>query len=203
MNINDPQLSPDGLPFDVLPEGTYDPEWAMSVASLKHLQRILNQYKPKSILELGVGVSSHVCLGYAGKSQEIGYVGMEAWKPYLEMHLEALRLRGLPPKGTILIETDASGFYFTKLHNVGKFDIVVSDGPTGSRFCPEAQEFYKAVNTPTTIWVVDDSNRPTEGRLADWLCGLQDAEPQVIQDQIYQHRTTTFVVPKCLDQPTN
>lgn len=199
--MNDWNLSPDGVEVSALPPSVYDPGWAMSTAALKHLRSVLYTYRPQHVLELGVGASSHVIQRYV-KDTTAHYIGYEAWKPYMERHVAALQEKGLPFEGTTLIETDESGLYFSKLP-VAKADLVVSDGPTGSRFCGAAMLFYEQVNTPKTIWVVDDSNRPTEGRLADWLAKLQDAEPVVVQDEVYVHRTTTFLVPKCLDQQMN
>jgi len=114
--------------------------WAVGYPFLYVLYRVLNDVKPKSILELGLGQSTKIISQYTESEKDCNHYVIEHdedWISYFtkrnplsnRTHISKHEIQNLPYKSTYKV-MQYNGFY-EKFSN-HKFDLIIIDGPVGT-----------------------------------------------------------------------
>jgi predicted O-methyltransferase YrrM len=173
----------------------YDEAWRLSRPALEAIRDLLEQRKPKKVLEIGPGASSFVtlpwCLANAAVYQALDHQG-----PYSEKHLANLKEAGLPSDTTFAVPLDQEGAWYSRaplaIDQEAPYDMVIVDGPITGRACTAALAAYERWGHPKTAWVFDDANREEELKAAMHVAGNRMVRR--IQDPQYP-RTTILLIP--------
>lgn len=115
--------------------------WAIGYPFLYVLYRVLNDVKPKSILELGLGESTKIISQYAESEKKcIHYVTEhdEDWISFFtksnslsnRTHISKHEIQNLPYKNKNENVMQYNGFY--EKFSTHKFDLIIIDGPVGT-----------------------------------------------------------------------
>ena len=188
-----------GPPVDAIDQ--YDEAWRLSRPALEALRDLLEQRKPKKVLEIGPGASSFVVLPWCLANGAV-YQALDHQGPYSEKHLANLKKAGLPTDTTFAVALDREGAWYSRvplaIDQEVPYDLVIVDGPVTGRACPAAFAAYERWGNPHTIWVFDDTNREEEFKAAIHVAGNRMIRR--IQDPQYP-RTTMILIPlKELDE---
>ena len=161
-------------------------KWAGNYSFLYILVRILSEYKPKSIIELGLGESSKIVSSFlTNELQSSTCLIIEhdlGWKEAFRLRFELganSKVLHLPIKSKII-----KGFQVNCYHNIeekvdGIYDLYIIDGPFGSLrysrydICLLAERLSR---NDEFIIVIDDYNRIGEKETADHLISLLTAK---------------------------
>ena len=121
---------------------TFSPgRWAVGYPYLYVMYRVLNETRPKRILELGLGQSTRMIAQYAAAFQDVEHIVVEQDKTWTEFFAQNTSLSPrtkivhLPVVETNYLDDDRTLVYqdFEKLCEGQKFDLVSSDGPAHSQ----------------------------------------------------------------------
>lgn len=148
--------------------------WAVGYAVLYVMFRILNEMRPKCILELGLGQSTRMIGQYANFFKNIEHVVIEHDKKWIDFFLRDFQLS----PSTSLINLDWGETSYKDVEHVRiyeglssqvqgkKFELIVIDGPLGGDM-----KSYSRIDTllmlpdclaEDFIILLDDYNRPQE-----------------------------------------
>lgn len=125
-----------------LKDKTFSPgRWAVGYPYLYVMYRVLNETRPKRILELGLGQSTRMIAQYAAAFQDVEHIVVEQDKTWTEFFAQNTSLSPrtkivhLPVVETNYLDDDRTLVYqdFEKLCEGQKFDLVSSDGPAHSQ----------------------------------------------------------------------
>lgn len=125
-----------------LKDKTFSPgRWAVGYPYLYVMYRVLNETRPKRILELGLGQSTRMIAQYAAAFQDVEHIVVEQDKTWTEFFAQNTSLSPrtkivhLPVVETNYLDDDRTLVYqdFEKLCEGKKFDLVSSDGPAHSQ----------------------------------------------------------------------
>jgi predicted O-methyltransferase YrrM len=183
----------------------YDHAWRMSEPALKAIGQVLNERKPRKVLEFGPGASSFVILPWCLANGAV-YRALDHEGPYAQNHLANLREAGLPTESTLTVPLQGHGWYTAipdAVSREGPYDLIIVDGPVAGRGCPEAMAAYGALGYPQTAWVFDDVNRQEEmgatGQV-QMMRGRPWLQSIIIQDPEYPRQTALLVPEKVIDE---
>jgi len=171
----------------------YDEAWRLSAPALEEVRKLMEQRKPKRVLEVGPGASSSVILPWC-LANGATYRALDHQGPYNEKHLRNLQIAGLPVDTTFAVPL-LSEWYSQVPPEIDKeapYDLVIVDGPIRGRDCPIALAAYKRWGHSGTAWVFDDANREEESRAAMIIAGNRMIRR--VQDPQYP-RTTMILIP--------
>ncbi len=182
--------------------GRYDRAWRMSRPAIEAIVQLLEERKPKKVLELGPGASSFAilpwCLEHGSLYRALDHVG-----PYALKHLENLQETGLPLGGTYVLPLDRLSQWYEPIHqdieSAAPYDLVIVDGPVEARDCPDALAAYKRWGHAQTAWVFDDVNRQQEREAAASIANA-NMRMKIIRDPDYP-RQTCLLIPDIDVQP--
>ena len=173
----------------------YDQAWRMSRPAIEAIKELLEQRKPKKVLELGPGASSFAILPWC-LEHGATYLAVDHVSPYAEKHLENLQEAGLPQDSTYVLPLDPLSQWYDPIHRdierEAPYDLVIVDGPIEGRACPTAIAAYIRWGHPGTAWVFDDVNREEELKAAMQVAGNRMIRR--VQDPQYP-RTTILLIP--------
>lgn len=150
--------------------------WAVGYPYLYVLHRVLNEVRPKSILELGLGQSSRMIAQYAQTDESIDYTVVEHDDEWIRFFSNNYKL----PKGAKVAQLELEYVPFRDAESVRvyadlattvegrRFGLVSIDGPLGGdmdhyaridvlRLLPDCLE-------SSFVIVVDDCERPSDAR---------------------------------------
>lgn len=153
--------------------------WTLSPDSVQQLIYLVRKYKPKTIVELGSGLSTIVIASILkdlklNQSMLISFDESEKYlgstKSYLNKNLleEYVSLNHCPLENIIINNKSYNWYKFNEIIlESRKIDLLIVDGPisnnTDSRY-PAINQLFKYFNNSTLIFV-DDSNRENEKRI--------------------------------------
>ena len=124
-----------------LKDKTFSPgRWAVGYPYLYVMYRVLNETRPKRILELGLGQSTRMIAQYAAAFQDVEHIVVEQDKTWTEFFAQNTSLSPrtkivhLPVVETNYLDDDRTLVYqdFEELCEGKKFDFISSDGPAHS-----------------------------------------------------------------------
>ena len=146
--------------------------WAVDYAVLYTLYRVLNDMKPKSILEFGLGQSSKMIHQYVNYYKGIEAITCEHDAGWVDFFKEGLENRyNVNIKMLELEEIEYKGEKTLSYKNMDreftdeKFDLIMLDGPFGSDRYSRSQILNLARNNiqyGTFCIIMDDYERPGE-----------------------------------------
>jgi predicted O-methyltransferase YrrM len=172
----------------------YDHAWRMSRPAIDAILQLLEQRKPKKVLELGPGASSFAilpwCLEHGSRYLSLDHAG-----PYGEKHLANLREAGLPAETTFGAALDAHEWYHPVppfIEALAPYDLVIVDGPVEGRASPPALAAYIRWGHPGTAWVFDDVNREQERAAAASISSAK-MSMKFIRDPDYPRQTCVLI----------
>lgn len=150
--------------------------FAIDAQALGHLIALVEEHRPKKILELGSGTSS-VWLGYLCRTYGAELITLDHLEEYLEQTRQALSMHHLDNVKTRLAQLEQIDCHgktynwyslaaFEDLHGI---DMLIVDGPpeaTGemARY-PALPKLFGAMS-PNALVVLDDAHRDTEKLIA-------------------------------------
>lgn len=118
--------------------------WAMDAFSLHNLFRILNDVKPKNIIEFGLGQSSKMVHQYAEfyKANALTVEHDAEWINYMKTHAPMINFNiQQADLETVTINGKKTVAYKNtwKFHGNEEADLYIVDGPLGQRHCSRPQ----------------------------------------------------------------
>ena len=168
--------------------------WAASPDLLLTIADLVRTHKPKLVVELGSGVSTLI-VAKSGAKKVISIDNSEEFAGKTRALLKAHGVRGVEVRVAPLTP-HASGidwYETTNLANLKKIDLLIVDGPPGSKN-PNARKpaYAELINklSPRAIIVIDDVNRDGERELAQ---SFAKALPNHVLT-IYPHEKGTAVI---------
>jgi hypothetical protein len=184
-------------------------DYRLSDDALFALARFLIKYRPKTILETGPGLSTYVMLKYldlvakpenAFEYQFLSLNHDSEWdKTIKKLLFPGSQFRRW--KNVIqAYQLNSNGWYGYGFQpaDLGKRDFVLLDGPcdSGARNCDDAQKLYRAVvDVGQTVVMVDDTHRPAEKFLVEYLRSLGYWKVESVRDSLYTSRVTSILIP--------
>jgi 16S rRNA G966 N2-methylase RsmD len=171
--------------------------WACDYTCLYTLFRVLNDMRPKSILEFGLGQSSKLIHQYANFFNEVNAITCEhdsEWINFftknqndyninlLQMELEEVFYKDKP---TLTYKN-----YLNKLRNEGeegKFDFIFVDAPYGSNNFSRSQIIYLIKNNIKERFciIMDDYNRKGEKETMQEVMDILNSEKKEFSHRIF------------------
>lgn len=181
--------------------GQFAADWAISRDLETALIALLEERRPRTVIELGAGLSTILLLRYA---EQTGAATIHLDQPgrHHANLLSCLKTAGLSPhfvRACPLVED----FYSPSLTADcdSPFDLVIIDGPRGSRARTSAAgvQFLARVIGRRSIVVADDTNRTPELRLVDQIAnwfGSDHFERREVRDSVFTPRRSTLLIPR-------
>lgn len=147
--------------------------WAASPDLLLTLVHLVRKNRPKLIVELGSGISTLVMAKAAVGRAKI--VSIDHSEEFAQKTREMLNEHGVKNVEIRVapLKSNASGtqwYDLTLLKNLKNIDLLVIDGPPGSKNPKARQPAFKEFETklsPKAVIVIDDVNREGERELAE------------------------------------
>lgn len=182
---------------------TFASDWRISDDALFEIARVLIRYRPESILEIGPGISSwplfrYCRLVFENEERDLKYHVIDERGSHYDKYCEWMVKQGYSVDAVWGLELTKEGYYDTAGLDFGKVDFLLIDGPAGNtRDTAAARKFVKQHVGPTTIIMIDDTNRASELSLAIWLNSDPDYsyKKTVIQDTMHRGRNSTLLIP--------
>lgn len=155
--------------------------WAVGYQYLYVLYRVLNEAKPKSILELGLGQSTQMITQYVEYIKDCEHIVTEHDENWIEFfknnnvissHSNIMKFDLC--KKTVLDDTDVTAYsnFYESLHDK-KFDLISIDAPFGAPVNVYARtdvlELLPQCLEERFIIMVDDYNRSGEQKMVELL----------------------------------
>lgn len=159
---------------DWLKSRSFSPgRWAIGYQYLYVLYRILNEFHPSNILDLGLGQSSWMIAQYAASDDSVSHTIVEHDQNWIDFFVEGHQL----PENTKIIQLDLAftnyketvvreygGFFETFVGK--KFDLISIDGPLGADMPIYARidilKMIPDILPDDFIILIDDSQRSGE-----------------------------------------
>ena len=159
---------------------------AIAWPGLYALYRSLDEFQPKSILEMGLGQSTRVISNYVAYYDATHYI-VEHDKEWIDFFLDK---HGVSKNTEIInlerVEGEYSGRYihtetpimyynkFKETFEGKKFDFVFIDGPQGSNGISRVDftEILPEALMESFVIMIDDSERQGESRTIDCICNI-------------------------------
>lgn len=178
--------------------GAFAADWAISCELQAALVELLERRQPKTILELGAGVSTLIFQRYC-RDTKARLVSLEQSQAVADHVLRLLAAANLSTREVSAVGLGPSGFY-PETANAPKSDLVLIDGPRGTsgRSCAAAMDFYGKVITAETCVVVDDTNRRQLADVAECIQRDRLAANTIrrtINDQTFRNRGSLILEP--------
>ncbi len=149
--------------------------WAAGYPFLYALYRTLDEFRPHSILELGLGQTTNMISQYAAKNKSISHTVVEHDEKWIDFYKQAnhlpdnIRIQLLPLTDKSVYKNDTEVYAYEGFEEAlkgKKFDLISIDGPFGGyakiyarvdilRVLPSCLE-------DSFVIFMDDSNRPGE-----------------------------------------
>lgn len=190
-----------------LKDQTFSPgRWAVGYPFLYVLYRILNEIRPKKILELGLGQSTRMLAQYSSFFKEIEHCVVEHDQAWIDFFLKDFQLSS----STSLLQLDWGSTDFHEAKNIriykglvdyvknNQFNLIVIDGPLGA----DMKE-YSRIDTllmlpnclaESFIIMLDDYNRPQEQHTFAEMRRILDAANLPYKIGIYSGTKDTAVI---------
>jgi len=159
--------------------------WAMDTAALYTVFRILNDVKPKNILEFGLGQSSKMVHQYANFFSDITALTVEHDQNWINFFIAGLNKNSIiSVKQADKIIVNYNGFEtasydrMNELTESTKYDFVVVDGPIGSEHYSRSQiiEIAKKSLSEQFCILIDDSQRNGEQETVKEVCRILESK---------------------------
>ncbi len=175
--------------------------WAVSYIVLYVLYRVLNEARPKNILECGLGQSSKLTIQYA-QSNNANLMICEnnpEWVKFFEKNFTGaekyVKLLDIEMKEVVSPYKSRTYAGFSELIKDNKFDLVIVDGPLGSeRYSrPEILDIVDNL-APSFIIMLDDLNRAGEQDIWELLKDSLDAKGIKYVEAIYSSDKSLGVI---------
>jgi len=155
--------------------------WAMDNAALYTLFRILNDIKPRNILEFGLGQSSKLIHQYVSYFNDYNAITVEHDEEWIKFFTN-----GLPGEIRLniskheLISINYNGFETQSYKNLKsitsnrQYDLIIVDGPFGSEHYSRSQIIDLVPNGLTNTFCIfmDDSDRKGENETVQEICKI-------------------------------
>ena len=148
--------------------------WALGYPALYVLYRVLNEFQPQSILELGLGQSTHMTAQYTAAHTDVSHYVVEHDQAWIDVFLKSFSL----PQQTQIVRLNLEMAPYKEAESVrsyagfadsfsGKhFDLILIDGPLGgdmkiySRV--DVLRLLPGILSDRFVIMLDDYNRPQE-----------------------------------------
>ncbi|GHV17513.1 hypothetical protein FACS189425_03930 [Clostridia bacterium] len=175
--------------------------WAVGYPFLYVLYRVLNEVKPKSILELGVGQSTRMTAQYSNTSgcKHVAVDHDPEWLDFFKKQcdfLKNVRLETLP-----LLKKDCFIYEgFEKVICNKQFDLIIIDAPYGFQAKPNSPAridvlpFIPECLTENFVILLDDFNRTGEQEMLKLLLSKLGSNSVQYQTGIYSGQKDTMLV---------
>ena len=177
--------------------------WAIGFPAFYVLFRILNDVKPKNILEFGLGESSKMTLQYRAhqKNAQLTIIEQnETWsKLFIQKHPSAeAHIKTLP-----VVQRDVKGHAVNVYDNLlpvlqgNKYDLVLIDGPIGSPNYSRYQ-FAEIIEhdllAEEFVMIMDDANRSAEKQTLDDAMKLLESKGINFRHAVYSGEKEVFLI---------
>jgi predicted O-methyltransferase YrrM len=177
--------------------------WAIGFPAFYVLFRILNDVKPKNILEFGLGESSKMTLQYRAhqKNAQLTIIEQnETWSklfiqkhPSAEAHIKILPVVQCDVKGHAVNVYDE----LIPLLKGNKYDLIFIDGPIGSPAYSRYQ-FADIIEhnllADDFVMILDDANRPGEKQTLDDAMKLLQDKGIDFRHAVYSGEKDVFLI---------
>jgi len=188
----------------------YDADHRASPAILNEIAKLLSDYMPQSILELGPGLSSMLFFGYKAKQYlypDVYYLAMDHPSQYHDLFVGHLVEKGLDISATVALDlVEPDGFYDYKqlykdnrLEQDRPIDFFFIDGPPAPRrrFNDSSLEFFRHHVGSNTMFILDDHHRGKEQQLAQALIKMIGGPVKTYKvDDVDNKRHSLVVIPE-------
>jgi len=176
----------------------YTPDWRASDTLLVRLDQLLRQWRPRSIVETGPGLSSILFYRYAQSRPGTHYVSLDHEGTFHERFVAHARSLGFDTGNAHAVPLADDQFYARCPLPQRTYDLIVLDGPASSesRALPRSLELIRGWMHPRSILVQDDTHRVPERSVVDtierWFPGghFQCLD---VQDPHYPRRSTILL----------
>lgn len=170
--------------------------WAGNYAFFYVLNRILNDYEPKKILEFGLGESSKFVSTFLNHyliNSEHTIVEQDAnWKNIFENKFKLSERSSI--KVMPLVKKNHNGFEFNGYENIentitSKYDLYIIDGPFGSPRYSRFDIYYlveKLAIEDEFILILDDSHRSGESETANEIMKMLKEKGFTVFEKSYK-----------------
>jgi predicted O-methyltransferase YrrM len=173
--------------------------WAGSPDLLLTLVTLVRKYKPKTIVELGSGVSTLVLAKSVGRGGKV--ISVDNSEEYAGYTRELLKDHGIRNVQIIVAPLKkypgGSEWYdLAKLKTIRRIDLLLVDGPPATSDpaarVPALAEFISKLS-PRAVVVLDDAIRESESKLAD---AFAKALPKHRLTKLPHEKITAVIEPK-------
>ena len=151
--------------------------WAMDAFSLHNLFRVLNDVKPKNIIEFGLGQSSKMVHQYAGfyKANALTVEHDKDWISYIKTHAPLINFNILQADlETVTVNGAKTVTYknIAELCGNEEVNLYIVDGPPGQRRCSRSQilDFVPQKLAKDFCIFIHDTQRSGERETINLLC---------------------------------
>ena len=178
--------------------------WAGNYAFFYVLNRILNDYKPKSILEFGLGESSKFITSYLKNSlKESNHLIIEQNEEWSKLFLKGFSLSSNSKiEVNPLIKKEVKGYKVNSYSNLNhllnkKFDLYVVDGPFGSPNYSRYQIVEIAENFSKLdefVIILDDYQRRGEQETVSELLHVLESKEIKFYKGLYSGNKSVLVI---------
>lgn len=177
--------------------------WAVGYAGLYIIYRVLNDTKPASILEFGLGESTKITSQYILSQLEKSLVVIEQdqnWLSYFSNEILDVKpyTKVLPIKKE-LVHGKLTNVYTDLIENINdkKYDFIIIDGPWGTRHYSRSQILNIAeadLLADKFIIIMDDYNRKGERQTIKALKKILDKKQIKYTQGIYKGIKETLIL---------
>jgi hypothetical protein len=173
----------------------YTPAWRTSDAALDCIQAVLEKYKPRSILELGPGLSSFLFYKYAEENPTVMYQVFDHKDTFAYKHSTRVKEAGFDPSNITILPLTAGHDYNFGKNYIPSTDLIFVDGPPDSEARLRLERIFVHPRFDCCLWLIDDTHRWPEAELARLLTRPTHTA-HLIRDLIFTPRTSTLLVPR-------
>ena len=183
---------------EVLRQHCLNQEWSACLSLLDKLSKINELLRPKLILEFGSGISTLLLSHIKGRDTVL--VTIDEDMDFLK-HTQSLISNS---ENIVFIHAPASTrinyrFFFEQLQFKPLPELIIIDGPAGERFLPPALELYKKIITPSSVCVIDDTDRNDNDQGAQKLAAAKNLVKKDYSDRLKKHQKFSVLFPQNFD----
>jgi hypothetical protein len=177
--------------------------WALGFPALYILYRILNDVRPKSIIEFGLGESSKMTYQYLRSFSDTQLLIIEQDQEWLDFFMKEVfdvkEIVKILPVNKINVGGFESNVYSNLTENISsqKYDFVLIDGPFGSRHNSRSQLIEIIDNDlleTDFVILLDDYERMGEKETATLAMNILDKKKIKYHTGVYQGRNDTWIL---------
>ncbi len=178
----------------------YSADWRASDTLFERLAVLLAEWRPRSIVETGPGMSSILIYGYVKDHPGTKYASLDHEGPFHDKFVAHARELGYDTSTAFAVPLAADEYYAHSPLPPGPYDLVLLDGPASSesRALRRALDMIRPWVHPRSVVIQDDTHRGPERYAVDVIESWFPAghfHREDIQDPNYP-RLSTLLTPR-------